>query len=123
MGKRSIAAKTVERQRFILTKRKPYQTSRGNLPQKRTSGKFSTKAQLLFVKATPKYSKLTPAQEKIRDAGKTCAIILKGEKDYVKRTAKAAMCIKYVFGKEIPRELEERAGMTVSDLEKALGKK
>jgi len=96
MAKGKIADKYLHRTRFFSMSRKPYQDG----PKiGKTSGRFSPKSGLIFVKAGPKYSKLTPQQQKIAAVGTKCGAEVRGIKDYKERTTKMGKCVREAFGK------------------------
>jgi len=91
--------------RFTLWHRKPYQSG----PKVgTTSGRFSTKGLLFTLKKTPTYTELTSQQKLIAEKGRRCKGLLKGVKDYAKRTRLAAECIRYQFNKPAVYEEERR---------------
>ena len=90
MSKSKIADKYLERTRFFAATRKP--------------GRFSPKSGLIFIKAGPKFTHLTPQQEKVSAAGEFCGAAVKGHFEgsanvKTRRNAMAA-CIRSQFGKK-----------------------
>jgi hypothetical protein len=92
-----IADKYLDRTRFFALSRKP--------------GRFSPKSGLIFVKAGPKFTKLTSQQEKISEAGKYCGSLIDGRYEgagNVKdRRAAMAACIRHKFGKPLSPKDED----------------
>jgi len=90
MAKGKIASGVYKgRDRFFMTSRK--------------SGRFSPKSGLIFIKAGPKFSQLTPQQKKVSEAGKACGAEIRGKfsgagQVKARRTAMGA-CIRKRFGK------------------------
>jgi len=72
--------------------------------QHRKPGKSSPKSLMFFPKRGPKFSKLTPQQMKIRDAGKKCGSEIRGKfkgPGQVDARRKAmGDCIRAQFGKK-----------------------
>ena len=87
MSGTKIADKYLDRTRFFSTTRKP--------------GRFSPKSGLIFIKAGPKFTKLTPQQEKISAAGKACGAEIRGKypgsAKVKERRAAMADCIRKKF--------------------------
>lgn len=84
----SIASRFLTRTRFFATTRRP--------------GRFSPKSALIFIKAGPKFTTMTPQQKKISDAGKKCGAEIRGEypgsANVAKRRAAMGECIRKEFG-------------------------
>ena len=90
MAKGKIADKYLHRTRFFVSTTKP--------------GRFSPKSGLIFIKAGPKFSKMTPQQVKISNAGKKCGAEIRGKYPGSAKVAdrRKAMgeCIRKEFGKK-----------------------
>lgn len=71
--------------------------------QSRKRGKSSPKSVMLFSKAGPKFSKLTPQQQKVADTGKKCGDEIRGKYEgsgQVKARRKAmGDCARKAFGR------------------------
>ena len=106
MAKGKIADKYLHRTRFFSMTRKPYQEGE---KIGKTSGRFSPKSGLIFIKAGPKFSELTPQQEKIAKVGKMCGNVVKGIKDYKERTKKMGLCVRKAFGYAVGEKVKELA--------------
>lgn len=69
----------------------------------RKPGRFSPKSMMLFPKAGPTFSKLTPQQLKIKEAGIKCGAEIRGKftgaGKVKERRAAMGACIRKAFGK------------------------
>lgn len=88
MAKGKIADKYLHRTRFFATSRKP--------------GRFSPKSALIFIKAGPKYTKLTPQQEKIKKAGIKCGGEIRGKYPGSAKVAERRKAMAECIRKEFP---------------------
>jgi hypothetical protein len=88
MAKGKIADKYLHRTRFFATTTRP--------------GRFSPKSALIFIKAGPKFSKLTPQQQKVKVAGIKCGAEIrgkyKGSGQVSQRREAMGKCIRKEFG-------------------------